>query len=66
VANTFNYNVIVDFNLLIFLVCSWEKYFPIAKNTLQLFLSLSTMLYSQNVVENIVAKGEGGGSTTIN
>jgi hypothetical protein len=43
--------------LLTFLICSWEKYFSIAKNTLQLFLSLLTMLYSQDVVENIVVKG---------
>jgi hypothetical protein len=46
-----------------------KKKIPIAKNTLQLFLLLSTMFYSQNVVENIVAekgRGEGGVSTTIN
>jgi hypothetical protein len=43
--------------LVTFLVCNWEKYFSIAKNTLQLFLSLSIMFYSQDVVENIVAKG---------
>jgi hypothetical protein len=38
-----------------------KKKNPIAKNILQLFLSLSTMFYSQNVVENIVAKGGEGG-----
>jgi hypothetical protein len=40
-----------------FLVCSWKQYFSITKNTLHLFLSLSTMFYSQDVFENIVAKG---------
>jgi hypothetical protein len=48
-----------QFVLVTFLACSWKKYFSIAKNTLQLFLSLSTMFYSQDVVENIVAKGGG-------
>jgi hypothetical protein len=43
--------------LVIFLVCIWEKHFSIAKNTLQLFLLLSTMFYNQDVVENVVAKG---------
>jgi len=41
------------------LVCSWEKYFLVVKNTLQLFFSFSTIFYSQDVVENIVAKGGG-------
>jgi hypothetical protein len=36
-----------------------EKKNIVAKNTLQLFLSLSTIFYSQDVVENIVAKGAG-------
>jgi Gpi18-like mannosyltransferase len=43
--------------LINFLVYNWEKYFSIAKTTLQLFLLLSTMFYSQDVVEKIVAKG---------
>jgi hypothetical protein len=30
------------------------------KNTLELFFLLSTMFYSQVVIENIVAKGGGG------
>jgi hypothetical protein len=40
------------------MVCSWEKHFLVAKNTLQLFLLLSTMFYSKDIIENIVAKGE--------
>jgi hypothetical protein len=56
-ANTFNWNVIVDLYLLIFLVCNCKKHFSIAKNILQLFLSLSTMFYNQDVVENIVEGG---------
>jgi hypothetical protein len=59
VVNTFNWNVIVDLYLLTFLVCNCEKYFLVAKNTLQLFLSFSSMFYSQDVGENIVVKGGG-------
>jgi hypothetical protein len=34
-----------------------KNIFLVAKNTLQLFLSFSTMFYSQDVIKNIVAKG---------
>jgi hypothetical protein len=57
-----NNNFIIDLYLLIFLVSNWEKYFSVAKNTLQLFFSLST---NQYVVENIVTKGGFSTSGTI-
>jgi hypothetical protein len=58
-TNSFNWNVIIDLYLLTFLVCCWEKRFSVAEMILQLFLLLSTMFYSQDVVENVVAKGGG-------
>jgi hypothetical protein len=53
VAHFFNHYQLVLAN---FFGLQLRKHFSIAKNTLQLFLLFSTMFYSQDVVENIVAR----------